>query len=218
MPQAPMYKGFEACYVNRLIVFLQKPFSIPWLFVGKVVSLQSNRNAMYTIYKRDSYRLCVCSGIVNIIIWSVALYFSNEWESSWDFSVIFLLIAIIFTLFYLIKYFRKSLNYLALRIDETGIFLAAKKDEDVFIPWEKIKFVIFALDEGLHNDTKIAIRQFSNEMHYFPFLEYYLCFKPRKAIKAAYKYADNVKKVRVVKRSDFVKYELNWKCDEVLME
>ena len=25
MPQAPMCKGFEACYVNRLIVFSQKP-------------------------------------------------------------------------------------------------------------------------------------------------------------------------------------------------
>ena len=27
MPQAPMYKGFEACHVNRLIVFAQKPIS-----------------------------------------------------------------------------------------------------------------------------------------------------------------------------------------------
>ena len=25
MPQTPMYTGFEACYVNRLIVFSQKP-------------------------------------------------------------------------------------------------------------------------------------------------------------------------------------------------
>ena len=173
---------------------------------------------MYTIYKRDSYRLCVCLGIVNIIIGNVALYFSNVSEPSWDFAIIYIFIALTFTLFYLINYYRKSLNFLALRIDETGIFLAVKKNEDVFIPWEKIKFVIFALDDGLNNDTKIAIRQLSKEMHYFPFQEYYLCFKPRKAIKAAYQYADNVKKVRVVKHSNLVRYELKWKCDEILMK
>ena len=28
MPQIPMYTGFEACHVNRLIVFSQKPFRL----------------------------------------------------------------------------------------------------------------------------------------------------------------------------------------------
>lgn len=182
----------------------------------EIVVDRKKKNTMYTLYRKDYYRLCVCLGIVNIIIGSVALYFSNEWEYSWDLSVIFLFIAITFTLFYLIKYFRKNLNFLALRIDEAGIFLSAKKDEGVFIPWEKIKFVIFALDYGLHNDTKIAIRQYSNETHYFPFQAYYLCFTPKKAIRAAYKYADNVKKVRVVKHSDLDRYEFKWKCDEIL--
>ena len=167
---------------------------------------------MYTIYKKDSYRLGVCLGIVNVIIGSVALYFSNEREASWFLSVIYLFIAISFTLFYLIKYLWKSLIFLALRIDETGIFLATKKDEGVFIPWEKIKFVIFALD---YNDTKIAIRLYNKETHYFPLQEYSWCFKPRKAIKATYKYADNVKKVRLVQHSDLDRYELKWKCDEV---
>ena len=77
----------------------------------------------------------------------------------------------------------------------------------------KHKIVIFALD---YNDTKIAIRQYSNETHYFPFQAYYLCFTPKKAIRAAYKYADNVKKVRVVKHSDLDRYEFKWKCDEIL--
>lgn len=39
---------------------------------------------------------------------------------------------------------------------------------------------------------------------------------PKKAIRAAYKYADNVKKVTVVKHSDLDRYELEWKCDEIL--
>lgn len=168
---------------------------------------------MYTIYKKESYKLCVCLGIVHVIIGSVALYFSNEWKSSRDLSAFYLFIAIIFTMFYLIKFFRKSFNYLALRIDETGIFFAIRKDEGIFIPWDKIKIVIFALD---YNDTKIAIRLQNEETHYCPLQEYFLCFKPRKAIKAAYKYADNAKKVRVVKRRDLDIYEFNWKYDEVL--
>lgn len=161
---------------------------------------------MYTIYKKESYKLCVCLGIVHVIIGSAALYFSNEWNSSRDFSVFYLFAAIIFTMFYLIKFFRKSLNYLALRIDETGIFLATKKDEGFFTPWDKIKFLIFALD---YNDTKIAIRLQNDKTHYYPLQEYFLCFRPRKAIKAAYKYADNAKKVRVVKRRDLDIYSNN---------
>jgi hypothetical protein len=42
MPQTPMCKGFEACYVNRLSVFAQKTFSSLWLFAENIVPLQAN--------------------------------------------------------------------------------------------------------------------------------------------------------------------------------
>ena len=42
MPQIPMYTGFEACHVNRLIVFFAETFSFAWLSVENNVSLQDN--------------------------------------------------------------------------------------------------------------------------------------------------------------------------------
>lgn len=101
----------------------------------------------------------------------------------------------------------KDLNFIVLRIDDNGIYLCPKKNEGVFIPWEKIRYVTFVED---YNASKIAILQYNKESHYLELTHYFyygICIKPKKAIKAAYKYADNEKKVKDIKAPLSFEYE-----------
>ena len=76
------------------------------------------------------------------------------------------------------------------------MFLCSKKDEGVYIPWEKIKYVIFVIE---NYGSKIIVRQHNKETHELLLRDYFNCFRPRSAINAAYKYADDKKKIKEVK-------------------
>ena len=77
-------------------------------------------------------------------------------------------------------------------------FYAVKKNEGIFVPWEKIKYVIFVVDDY---GTKVIVRQHNKETHELFLRDYFNCFRPRGAIKAACKYADDIDKIREVKDS-----------------
>lgn len=109
-----------------------------------------------------------------------------------------LFLAIAYTLYFLIKYLRKDLDFIAFRIDDNGMLLCSKKNEEVFVPWEKIKRVLFVLDDY---ESKVIVRQHNKEIHELRLTDYFNCLKPRGAIKAAYKYADDTDKIREVKDS-----------------
>ncbi len=166
---------------------------------------------MYTIERKDYYKICIYLLIAcYIIVEGICIYayiaYPPQRLCTTD-SFIFLLFCIILILYYLIKYFRKDLNFTVLRIDDNGIYLCPKKNEGVFIPWEKIRYVTFVED---YNYSKIAILQYNKESHYLeltPYFRYGICLKPKKAIKAAYKYADNEKKIKDIKAPWFFTYE-----------
>ena len=62
----------------------------------------------------------------------------------------------------------------------------------------KIKYVIFVVDDY---GTKVIVRQHNKETHELFLRDYFNCFRPRGAIKAACKYADDIDKIREVKDS-----------------
>jgi hypothetical protein len=93
---------------------------------------------------------------------------------------------------------RKSLNYLALKIDDNGMLLCSKKNEEVFVPWKKIKYVIFVVDDY---GSKVIVRQHNKDTHQLLLTDYFYVLKPRGAIKAAYKFADDTDKIMEVKDS-----------------
>ena len=169
---------------------------------------------MYVIFRKDYYKLCFCIGIISCIICCIAVYiYIAIYNHSWNFIFfISLFMSTTYTLFYLVKFLRKKLDFVALRIDNNGIFLCSKKSEGVFIPWHKIKHVIFVVDEY---GSKIVIHQYNKENHYLLLTDYFNCFRPQKAIKAAYKYADNAKKIREVKDDLVSTYEsIMWRISE----
>lgn len=151
---------------------------------------------MFTLYQKDYYKQCICLGLVNCIIFGVILYFSSSGTFNFDSSLILLSLSLIFTLYYLTKFLMRNLNYVIIRIDDSGVVLCSKRDEGVCIPWEKIRHVIFVLD---NNCSKIIIRQYDKETHYLELTKYYHCFRPKKMIEAAYEYADDKKKIIEVK-------------------
>ena len=155
---------------------------------------------MYIIYRKDYYKLCFRLGIVWCIISSIPVcYLIAVYDHSWNFFMtINLFASITYTLYFLIKYLRKDLDFVAFRIDDSGVFLCSKKNEGVFVPWEKIKYVIFVVDDY---GTKVIVRQHNKETHELFLRDYFNCFRPRGAIKAACKYADDIDKIREVKDS-----------------
>ena len=164
---------------------------------------------MFTLYQKDYYKQCICLGFLNCIIFSITLYYSTSGTSNFDLSLILLLLSIIIILFYLTKYLRRNLNYVIIRIDDCGVALCNKKDEGVYIPWEKIRHVIFVLD---YNCSRIIIRQHNKKTHYLELTKYYHCFRPKKMIKSAYEYADDKKKIMEVKDYLYSTYEdIMWK-------
>ena len=78
------------------------------------------------------------------------------------------------------------------------MLLCSKKNEEVFIKWEKIKFVIFVVDDY---GSKVIVRQHNKETQELLLRDYFNCFRPRGAIKAACEYADDIDKIREVKDS-----------------
>ena len=61
------------------------------------------------------------------MMFSVLLFLSNADSISSDLGFILLLYGIVHTLFYLIKYLRKDLNYEVLRIDDNGVIICKKR-------------------------------------------------------------------------------------------
>ncbi len=153
---------------------------------------------MYILYRKDYYKLTIYPGIVLCIMCGVLSYHSIARRDEFPaFLMIMLTIwSITVTLYYLIKYLRKDKDFVVLRIDDNGMLLCQKKNEEVFIEWEKIKHVIF-----LHyiRGSKVIVRQHNRETHEIFFtINYYEGFMPRGAIKAAYKYTDDRDKIMEV--------------------
>ena len=159
---------------------------------------------MFTLYQKDYYKQCICLGLVNCIIFGITLYYSSSGTFNFDFSLLLLSLSIIFTLYYLTKYLMRNFNYVIVRIDDSGVILCSKKDEDVYIPWEKIRHIIFVLDK---NSSRIILRQQNKETHYLELTKYYHCFRPKKMIEAAYEYADDKKKIIEVNDYLYSTYE-----------
>ena len=169
---------------------------------------------MYIIFRRDYYKLCFSLGFIWCIICGIVVYYLIVvCNHSWNFTLLMsLFISIIFSLYFLIKYLRKDLDFATLRIDDNGMFLCSKKDEGTYIPWEKIKLVIFVV---ANNGSKIIIRQHNKETCEFLLAHYFHCFRPKGAINAAYKYADDKKKIREVKDSLALDYEtIMWRISK----
>ena len=153
---------------------------------------------MYILYRKDYYKRTIYPGIVLCIMCGVLSYHSIARRDEFpDFLKIMLTIWIItVTLYYLIKYLRKDKDFVVLRIDDNGILLCQKKNEEVFIEWEKIKHVIFLHYNG---GSKVIVRQHNKETHELFFtINYYEGVMPRGAIKAAYKYTDDRDKIMEV--------------------
>ena len=159
---------------------------------------------MYIIFRRLYYKICVILGIAVSIFTGILLYLAIVRDVALFYAFIAFSYCVVSTLYYLVKYLKKDLDYVALRIDDNGIFLCSKKDEGTYIPWEKIKLVIFVV---ANNGSKIIIRQHNKETCEFSLAHYFHCFRPKSAINAAYKYADDKKKIREVKDSLALDYE-----------
>ena len=149
---------------------------------------------MYILYRKDYYKRTICEGILGCIMFGVLPYHyiaRGEGEEFSAFYVIIVTIFIIFTLYYLIKYLRKDIDFVVLRIDDNGILLCQKKNEEVFIEWEKIKHVIFL--HYYRRGSKVIVRQHNEETHELFFTISYKSegVMSRGAIKAAYKYTDD---------------------------
>lgn len=169
---------------------------------------------MYVIYRKDYYKLCFCLGIILCSIVCPIVYVLIVVENhSWNFaSFMSLFISIAYTLFFGIQLLRKNLDFLVLKIDENGLFLSSKKNEGTFVPWEKIKYVIFVTDDY---GSKIVIRQHNKETHDLLLTDYFNCLRPKNAIKAAYIYADDKKKIKEVKDSLALDYEaIMWRISK----
>ena len=154
---------------------------------------------MYILYRKDYYKRTIYPGIVLCIMCGVLSYHSIARRDEFpDFLKIMLTIWIItVTLYYLIKYLRKDKDFVVLRIDDNGILLCQKKNEEVFIEWEKIKHVIFL---RYRRGSKVIVRQHNRATHEIFFtIDYtYERVMPRGAIKAAYKYTDDRDKIMEV--------------------
>lgn len=167
---------------------------------------------MYIIFRRLYYKVCVILGIAVSIFTGILLYLAIVRDVALFYAFIAFSYCVVSTLYYLVKYLKKDLDYVALRIDDNGMFLCSKKDEGTYIPWEKIKLVIFVV---ANNGSKIIIRQHNKETCEFLLAHYFHCFRPKGAINAAYKYADDKKKIREVKDSLALDYEtIMWRISK----
>lgn len=166
---------------------------------------------MYIIERKDYYKFAIILGLISCSIISLAVFLlTADGEDYWDFkSFTSFTFSIAYTLYFTVKYLRREINYVVLRIDESGIFLCSKKDDGSFIPWERIRYVIFVRDEY---GSKIIVRQHNKETCELLLTHYFYVFRPKSAIKAAYEYADNKNKIMEVKDYLEISYEdIMWK-------
>ncbi len=121
------------------------------------------------------------------------------------------------TLYDLIKYLRKDKDFVVLRIDDNGMLLCQKKNEEVFIEWEKIKHVIFL---RYRRGSKVIVRQHNKETHELFFtIDYtYEYVMPRGAIKAAYKYTDDRDKIMEVGSFLYTVYRYYTDYDDIMYD
>lgn len=167
---------------------------------------------MYIIFRRLYYKICVCTGIAVSIFSTILLYLAIVRDVALFYALILFSYCVVSTFYYLIKYFRKSLDFVALRIDNSGIYLCSKKDEGVYIPWKEIKYVIFVV---ANNGSKIIVRQHNKETCEFLLTHYFHCFRPKSVINAAYMYADDKKKTKEVRDDLALSYEtIMWRISK----
>lgn len=167
---------------------------------------------MYIIFRRLYYKICVCTGIAVSIFSTILLYLAIVRDVALFYALILFSYCVVSTFYYLIKYFRKSLDFVALRIDNSGIYLCSKKDEGVYIPWKEIKYVIFVV---ANNGSKIIVRQYNKETCEFLLTHYFHCFRPKSVINAAYMYADDKKKTKEVRDDLALSYEtIMWRISK----
>ena len=155
---------------------------------------------MYILYRKDYYKRTIYPGIVLCIMCGVLSYHSIARRDEFPafLMIMFTIWIITVTLYYLIKYLRKDKDFVVLRIDDNGILLCQKKNEEVFIEWEKIKHVIFL--HYYRRGSKVIVRQHNKETHELFFTINYKSefVMSRGAIKAAYKYTDDRDKIMEV--------------------
>ena len=91
---------------------------------------------MYIIERKDYYKFAIVLGIIPCSIISLAVFLlTADGEDYWDFkSFTSFTFSIAYTLYFTVKYLRREINYVVLRIDESGIFLCSKK-ECKFLSW-----------------------------------------------------------------------------------
>jgi hypothetical protein len=167
---------------------------------------------MYIIFRRLYYKICVILGIAVSIFTGILLYLAIVRDVALFYAFIAFSYCVVSTLYYLVKYLKKDLDYVALRIDDNGMFLCSKKDEGTYIPWEKIKLVIFVV---ANNGSKIIIRQHNKETCEFLLTHYFHCFRPKSVINAAYMYADDKKKTKEVRDDLALSYEtIMWRISK----
>ena len=156
---------------------------------------------MYAINRNKTYKLRIWFGLIPSTLCLVYVFLILTHVTEWDPSSIFLFGFPFYTLFCTIKYFDKRNNYVVFKIDDDGIFLRPNRDEHVFIPWGKIKYLTFVYDDFY--GTKVAILQYNKESHYMLLTEYFIFLNrhlyPRKAVKAAYEHIDYVEKIKEIK-------------------
>ena len=164
---------------------------------------------MYAINRNKIYKLRVWFGIIPSTLCLVYVFLILTHVTEWDPSSIFLFGFPFYTLFYTIKYFDKRNNYVVFKIDDDGIFLCPNRNEHVFIPWGKIKYLTFVYQD-FYGGTKVAILQYNKESHYMLLTDYFTFityFYPRKAVKAAYEHIDYVEKIKEIKAPLLFDYE-----------
>lgn len=169
---------------------------------------------MYIVYRKDYYKYSLLLGVILCLISWIPIYLLIAvYDHSWDlFSILSLFISITYTLYCLVKYLRKDLDFIVLRIDDVGLYLCGKKDEGVFVSWKNIKLIIFVRDDY---GSKIIVRQHNKETHELILTYYFYVFRPKSAINAAYKYADDKKKIKEVKDSLALDYEaIMWRISK----
>lgn len=177
---------------------------------------------MYLRYRKDYYKQYFCTGIEMCILFGIASYYCiavlrNDLLAFIPIMVIIVSItAALYNLIKYLKYLRKDIDFVVLRIDDNGMLLCRKKNEEVFIKWEKIKHVIFVIDRYA-SKSKVIVRQHNKETHELLLNDaYFHTIRPRGAIKAAYKYTDDRDKIMEVKTNlgttyGVIMYELHEK-------
>lgn len=165
---------------------------------------------MYTIYHNSYYKLNMKAGtIFTISMLTLFIFVKSTVINSIYFDILIGLIAfgITCTIYCIVKCYNEKNNFIVLRVDEQGIFLCPQKDKGTFMPWDKIKYLTFAVTgRKFNDDVKIAIWKIDNKAYYLSLTKFFYLKPPKKAMREVYKYADDKQKIKFVEHPDF-RYE-----------